>query len=102
MREQLHTALSQRMDADELPAGERAEMLKSAGKMIDEGTAPDPEHFSQFEPVVDASGRITALRFVFPPYQVGPYSDGKQTVEVPTAALLAHVAPAYRKLFAGG
>lgn len=102
VREQLHTALSQRMDADELPAGERAEMLKSAGKMIDEGTAPDPEHFSQFEPVVDASGRITALRFVFPPYQVGPYSDGKQTVEVPTAALLAHVAPAYRKLFAGG
>jgi hypothetical protein len=102
VREQLHTALSQRMDADDLPPGERAQMLKSAGKMIDDGTAPDPDHFSQFEPVVGSDGRITALRFVFPPYQVGPYSDGKQTVDVPSAALLAHVAPAYRKLFQGG
>ena len=102
VREQLHTALSQRMDADELPPGERVQMLKSAGKMIDDGTQPDPEHFSQFEPVVGRDGRIVALRFVFPPYQVGPYSDGKQTVDVPAAALLAHVSADYRGLFQGG
>ncbi|QSX78139.1 DUF3298 and DUF4163 domain-containing protein [Agrilutibacter solisilvae] len=99
VREQLHTALSQRVDADELPAGERVEVLKSASKMIEDGTQPDPAHYSQFEPVVGSDGHIRAMRFVFPPYQVGPYSDGTQTVEVPAAALLPYVAPQYRGLF---
>ena len=102
VREQLHTALSQRVDADELPASERVEVLKSANKMIEDGTAPDPEHFSQFEPIVGADGRIRAVRFVFPPYQVGPYADGTQTVAVPAAALLPYIAPAYRSLFQPG
>ena len=102
VREQLHTALSQRVDADELPPEERVEVLKGASKMIEDGTAPDPEHFSQFEPVVATDGKIRALRFVFAPYQVGPYSDGTQTVEVPAAALLPYIAPAYRSLFQGG
>ena len=49
---------------------------------------------------MDAGGRIAALRFVFPPYQVGPYSDGTQTVDVPASVLLPHVAAGYRELFA--
>ncbi|MFC5569390.1 DUF3298 domain-containing protein [Lysobacter yangpyeongensis] len=102
VREQLHTALSQRIDADALPAAERVEVLKSASRMIEDGTEPDPEHFSQFEPIVGGDGRIRALRFVFAPYQVGPYSDGTQTVEVPSALLLPYIAPAYRSLFEGG
>ena len=102
VREQLHTALSQRVDADELPPAERVEVLKDANRMIDDGTAPDPQHFSQFEPLVGSGGRIRALRFVFPPYQVGPYSDGTQTVEVPAVSLLPYIAPAYRSLFEGG
>ena len=100
VREQLHTALSQRIDADGLPAGERATLVENVGRMIDEGTGPKVTNFNQFEPVVDASGRITALRFVFAPYQVGPYSDGAQTVDVPAAVLLPHIAPEYRNLFA--
>lgn len=102
VREQLHAALSQRVDADELAPADRAEIVKSAGKMIDEGTGPDPANFSEFEPVLAADGKLVALRFVFPPYQVGPYADGVQTVEVPAAVLLPRVAPAYRGLFAGG
>ncbi len=102
VREQLHTALSQRVDADELPPAERVEVLKSANRMIEDGTEPDPDHFSEFEPVVGRDGRIRALRFVFAPYQVGPYSDGTQTVEVPSASLLPHIAPAYRSLFEDG
>lgn len=102
VREQLHTALSQRVDADELPPAERVEVLKGASRMIDEGTEPDPDHFSEFEPLVGADGRIRALRFVFAPYQVGPYSDGTQTVEVPAASLLPYITPAYRGLFEGG
>lgn len=100
--EQLHAALSQRIDADDLEPAERVQVVRSAGRMIDEGTGPEPDNFQQFEPVLDASNRMTGLRFVFPPYQVGPYSDGVQTVEVPARVLLPHVAPAYRDLFADG
>ena len=99
VREQLHAALSQRVDADELDPDERGRVMRSAGRMIEEGTGPDPGNFAQFEPVPGGDGRLVALRFVFPPYQVGPYSDGVQTVEVPARILLPHVAPAYRPLF---
>ncbi len=99
-REQLHTSLSQRIDGDDMPAVDRAELLRSAGRMIDDGTAPEADNFAHFEPLMGADGRIRALRFVFPPYQVGPYSDGTQTVDVPAAVLLPNVAPAYRELFA--
>ncbi|MFC3715198.1 hypothetical protein ACFONC_03410 [Luteimonas soli] len=100
VREQLHASLSQRIDADGIEPAQRAEMLKSGLKMIDEGSGPDAGNFSQIEPVLDAAGRITALRFVFPPYQVGPYSDGVQVAEVPASVLLPHVAGPYRDLFA--
>jgi len=94
--------LSQRVDADELEPAERTEVVEGASRMIEAGTAANPENYSEFEPVVDTGGRITGLRFVFAPYQVGPYSDGTQTVEVPASVLLPHVAPEYRGLFAGG
>jgi len=102
VREQLHTALSQRVDADALSPAEREDVVRSAGRMIDAGTGPDPANFAQFEPVLAPDGRIAALRFVFPPYQVGPYADGTQTVDVPADVLLPKIAPAYRHLFVGG
>ena len=102
VREQLHTALSQRIDADDVPAEERADMLREATRMIDDGTQPTADAFSEFEPRLGADGKIEALRFVFPPIQVGPYADGTQTVDVPADVLLPHVAPAYRGLFRGG
>ena len=101
VREQLHTSVSVRADADEMPPEERQQFVRSADKMIDEGTEPDVDNYSQFQPIVDAQGKITALRFVFPPYQVGPYADGTQTVDVPSVVLLPHVAPEYAGLFAG-
>src|SRR3546814_19906094 len=67
--------------------------------MIDEGSGADAGNFSQFEPVLDAAGRITALRFVFPPYQVGPYPDGVQVAAVPASTLLPYVAEPYRDRF---
>ena len=100
VREQLHTAVVNRADEDELAPTDRAALIKSTFRMIDEGTGPEAGNFSEFVPVLDASGHITALRFVFPPYQVGPYADGTQTVDVPAALLLPHVAPAYAELFA--
>lgn len=102
VREQLLTAVSQRVDADALPPAERLEVVKSASRMIEDGTEPSAESFAMFEPVTAPSGKLRALRFVFAPYQVGPYSDGTQTVEVPAVVLLPYVAPAYRELFQAG
>lgn len=102
VREQLHAALSQRIDADELEPDERSRLMRSAGKMIDEGSGPDVANYRQFEPIPGPGGKLSGLRFVFPPYQVGPYSDGVQTVDVPAAVLLPHVAAAYRPLFTPG
>ena len=101
-REQLATLLSQRMDADDLEGAERAEQLKNGSRMINDGTAPKAENFVQFEPVMDVSGRMRALRFVFPPYQVGPYVDGTRTVDVPARVLLPITAPEFKALFIGG
>lgn len=102
IREQLHTALSVRADRDNLAPEERSRLVREADKNIREGTAPDVANFSSFEPRLDPSGRISGLRFIFPPYQVGPYVDGTQAVDVPAEVLLPHVAPEYRDLFAAG
>lgn len=100
VREQLHTAASLGAEADDMQPDERLRFVRNADKMIDEGTEPDVENFRRFQPLADSSGRITALRFVFPPYQVGPYADGTQSVDVAAAVLLPHVAPEYAELFA--
>ncbi|HZH44316.1 MAG TPA: DUF3298 domain-containing protein [Lysobacter sp.] len=99
VREQLSTAISQRVDADALGAAEREEVLRNALRMIEDGTEPSAEDFALFEPMPTADGKLGGLRFVFPPYQVGPYSDGTQTVEVPALVLHPHLAPRYRALF---
>ena len=99
VREQLHAVLGTRIDAEELSPEERHEALRTAGRMIDDGSGPEPDNFDSFEPVLDPQGRIEALRFVFPPYQVGPYADGTQSVSVPAHVLLPHVAAEYRGLF---
>lgn len=75
--------------------------MRSSSRMIDDGTAPGPGNFAQFEPVLASDGRIEALRFVFPPYQVGPYSDGMQEVVVPARLILPRLAPQWRELFVG-
>ncbi|MBJ6984138.1 DUF3298 and DUF4163 domain-containing protein [Luteimonas sp. MC1750] len=101
-RESLHAALSQRLDADDVAPADRVKLMRSGSEMIDDGTGSLAENFGQFEPLPGEGGRLRGLRFVFPPYQVGPYSDGMQTVEVPASVLLPHLAPEYRDLFAAG
>ncbi|QEO26227.1 DUF3298 domain-containing protein [Xanthomonas translucens pv. undulosa] len=97
---QLRQAVQARVDAEQLPPEDHDEQVRSADKMIAEGTGPQAQNFSQFQPLVDAAGKIVALRFVFPPYQVGPYSDGTQSVDVPASVLRCLVAPEYAALFA--
>ena len=102
VREQLMTALSQQLDDDGLEAAERSQALRDGSGMIDAGTAPDPQNFARFEPVMNADGSIRALRFVFPPAQVAPYSDGTRSVDVPAQVLVPLVAPDYKALFRAG
>ncbi|WP_028914948.1 MULTISPECIES: DUF3298 and DUF4163 domain-containing protein [unclassified Pseudoxanthomonas] len=97
--EQLAASAQVRAIDGALSPQERKSLLDSALRMIDEGTGPDPANFAQFEPVPAPDGRIAALRFVFPPYQVGPYADGVQYAQVPAATLLPYVAGEYQALF---
>jgi hypothetical protein len=87
-------------DADHLAA--RASALSDAARWIDEGTAEGPKRFRLFEPIAGNAGQLGGLRFVFPPYQVGPYSDGVQTVEVPASVLLPLLKAEWQPLFEGG
>ncbi len=100
--DQLRERVATRLSSDDMEPGQLQEALRSASRMIADGTGASAENFSQFQPMTDPNGLITAVRFVFPPYQVGPYSDGTQTVDVPASVLVPHVAPAYAGLFAKG
>ena len=102
VRDQLMTQLSQQLDEDEVPPDQRAARMRRGSALINAGTAPEVRNFSRFEPVMNADGSIRALRFVFPPYQVAPYVEGTQTVDVPAKVLLPLVAQVYRPLFRAG
>lgn len=91
--------LENRLRADRLDSAELDQARATAEQMIRAGTEPEAGNFSQFQPLVNRQGRVTALRFVFPPYQVGPYSDGTQHVDVPVQWLRPHLAPAWVHLF---
>jgi hypothetical protein len=101
VQEQLVSAAHTRAADEGVEPGDRERLLAGALKMIADGTGPDPANFAQFEPLAAADGRIAALRFVFPPYQVGPYADGVQTVDVPAEVLRPYLAGDVAGLFAG-
>jgi len=75
------------------------ESLASHRDWINRGAGPDAENFKHFQPLVSDDGRIAALKFIFPPYQVGSWADGTWTVEVPASVLYPHIAEKYRDLF---
>jgi len=98
--DQLRERVATRLSGDEMEPAQMQESLRNASRMIADGTGPSADNFSQFQPLTGADGHIAAIRFVFPPYQVGPYSDGTQTVDVPAAVLAPHVAQDVAGLFA--
>jgi TIR domain/Protein of unknown function (DUF3298) len=62
----------------------RDDLLQQEGgspKFIEGGTTPEYEHFKQF--ILTETG----MRFLFPPYQVGPFSWGPREVSVPYSSL---------------
>lgn len=91
VRTRLREAVAERHAA--LGEQERTELLASASAWIDEGTSPDAEHLGLFVPIADSGGRVTAIRWLFPPYQGGPYSDGLQVAEVPLDEIRPAIGP---------
>ncbi len=87
--DQLRERVATRLSGEDMDPAQLQESLRNASRMIADGTGPQADNFSQFQPLTDDKGQITALRFVFPPYQVGPYSDGTQTADVPGGAVAA-------------
>lgn len=100
--DQLRERVATRLSSEDMDPGQLQESLRSASRMIADGTEPSADNFTQFQPLTGTDGKISAVRFVFPPYQVGPYSDGTQTVDVPASVLAPHVGAAYAGLFAQG
>lgn len=100
-------ALAKRLLANAPEPGEASptasrEWMTNMQQMLDYGTQPTNVNFALF--VVRAGAANDApspgLTLVFPPYQVAPYSDGTQTVDVPASVFAAFLKPAYRADFA--
>lgn len=70
-------------------------------QMLDDGTRPTAINYSLF--VVRAGATADAaspgITLVFPPYQVAPYVDGTQHVDVPASVFADFLKPGYRGAF---
>ena len=66
---------------------------------IRSGAEPGAANYRLAEPVVGASGRINALKFVFPPYQVASYAEGTLVAEVPASVFAQWLRPEFRDEF---
>jgi len=61
-------------------AAQLATAADADSSMIAQGTAPTDDNYQNFTVAPDG------VTFIFDPYEVGPYSDGQQTVKVPVSA----------------
>ena len=64
-----------------------------------EGAGPDKKNFRIFTIVTDDSLKIKALKFVFPPYTVGPYYEGTYEVMVPSSIFYKQLDDKYKANF---
>jgi hypothetical protein len=72
----------------------RAQLTKTLGEdvnteYLNQGTTPEEANFENFTITGDA------LVLIFPPYQVGPYALGTQTVSIPLVELKDVLKPVY-------
>lgn len=84
------------------PAKVRKEWQDNMREMIDDGTRPTQENFSEFVVLAGAGDKASGLQLIFSPYQVAPYVYGTQTVDVPVDAIADLLKPAYRDAFDTG
>lgn len=78
------------------------EWRTNALQMIDEGTKPTIQDFTNFIVRAGTAKNATSagITVVFPPYQVAPYVYGAQIVDVPPRVFSPYLKPQYRSAFA--
>lgn len=84
---------------DRSTAKAKKEWLANMRQMLDDGTQPQAENFGNFLITTDDGQRPLGLTLVFPPYQVAPYVNGSQQVDVPAAQFIDLLKPAWQPLF---
>ncbi|MGG6461566.1 RsiV family protein [Solilutibacter silvestris] len=99
VRETLIGQIRARMEDDKQAPEEIDKAVAKMKPIVEAGTQPAASGFSEFEPMIDAEGKLVGLTFVFPPYQVAGYSDGIQRADVPVAVFQQYLNPKYRNLF---
>jgi hypothetical protein len=104
-----HAALLKKLMANAPKPGEGSpdairEWKSNMLQMLDGGTKPTTVNYSVF--VVQAGATPDAaspgITLIFPPYQVAPYVEGTQTVDVPASVFAKFLKPAYQGDFAPG
>lgn len=80
----------------------RKQWLANMQKMINDGTQPSAENFSEFIVDTAVDGKPNGITLLFSPYQVAPYVYGTQTVKVPVKVFADLLKPHYRDAFGGG
>lgn len=99
VRETLIGQIRSRMEDDKQAPEEIEKAIAKMQPIVESGTQPAASEFSEFEPMIDAQGKLVGLTFVFPPYQVAGYSDGIQRADVPVSVFQQYLNPKYRGLF---
>ena len=98
-RETLLGQIRTRMEDDKQVPEDIDKAIAKMTPIVESGTQPAASEFSEFEPMIDAQGKLVGLTFVFPPYQVAGYSDGIQRADVPVVVFQQYLDPKYRGLF---
>lgn len=95
IRAGLTASLDARLAA--LPGKDRSDAGATLATMINDGTGPEAANFARFVPE-RSDATVSGLRFLFPAYQVAPYSDGLQEVTVPLAELAPWLGPEWARV----
>lgn len=66
---------------------------------LDEGAGPEIKNYGIFEFVPGKKGKVEALNFIFPPYQVGPYVEGVYEVKVPSTVFGEYINTDFKENF---
>ncbi len=88
-----------RADPGSMTPAQQESDIQSMKSWIEKGTQPAAENFDVF--LIDGlDTRAIGVTVIFPPYQVAPYADGPQQVEVPAKVFYDLLKPEYKDAFA--
>lgn len=88
-----------RADPGSMTPAQQESDIQSMKRWIEKGTQPAAENFDVF--LIDGlDTRAIGVTVIFPPYQVAPYADGPQQVEVPAKVFYDLLKPEYKDAFA--